>query len=192
MDKEYTTTNVQHAMQYTCMLFIRCPVGSTLEGEGDQSGKELRVELATRESERSYYHIPDGYYAYIVGCSHCGCYLIPTNTGVVRVSAGNSLTKTETEALVALASRATTMHDEPKDDPVFQCNVHDYNMSAVVSELVSSGKARVRYTDHEFRDDERNLKWIEGYSLDREIPVEGLLPSSELGQHLIKLCNVSA
>lgn len=187
--REYSTTDIAYALsKYPCTLTIKCPDGTIdpYYPEDNHSGKTIKVFLQTRGSFM-YYNIPEGYYAYIIGCSHFSTFQIPTDVGNIIVSSGKSLSQPHTEALAKLATLAIVMHGADPNDSLLQCNVGDFDMRSVVSHLVKLGKVKVRYTEHEFRDDERELTWIEGYPLDFKLSVEGLSPTSKEGQYLINM-----
>jgi hypothetical protein len=192
--RQYSTTEIAYAMsKYTCVLKIICPVGTidTAQPELPIAGKEIMVLLATRNcSGIQYFDIPDGYYAYIIGFSRYEELQIPTSVGPVKITSGGCLSKEETHALSSLACFAIPYYQVPEEgDPRFTCQLGDYNMSKVVDHLAKYDKVKIKHTEHEFRDDDRDLIWVKDYPLEYNYAVEDLIPSEGLGKHLVNLLN---
>ncbi len=67
-----------------------------------------------------------------------------------------------------------------------------YNFKQIISDLEKFKLVKTRDTDHEFRDDTRNLTWISGYDINsitkyHEYPADGLDLKSDVGKHIFNL-----
>lgn len=69
----------------------------------------------------------------------------------------------------------------------------DISFTKVINYLVNEGKVKVRYTEHEYRSDCRNITWIDGFPLDREESVDSLGLNKcleDMEKHLFKLAGI--
>lgn len=198
--KTWSTTDVQYAIKkYVCLLNLVLPAGTTCIDDANWSVPEaIKIGLMINDIDISYW-LPkndavdtnNAIYATIGVSSDYASFLIPTKNGTVSVGIGYNLTHDQVDDLLLLCTCATVLDEysinKPDLDTNLQCIVGDWNMSKVVSKLSKNNKVCVRCTDHEFRDDVRNLTWVEGYELTGEYPVEGLDSNNVLGKHLISL-----
>lgn len=89
----------------------------------------------------------------------------------MKISTNVYLTSVQTCALVEHTTDVEISNDwSPgldlafKGNPAFECTVLGYDMGKVVRYLLSLGK--VRYTDHEYRGDTRDIVWVQGFPMD--------------------------
>lgn len=173
--------------KHICSLSLRCPKDLKYS-----SGYDSDSYGALPKTLRIIVNASPKMGAYISGISHCGSYQFPTVVGPVKIDTNVYLTSVQLRALVEFVTEVEIFNpgrgndSELKDNPAFECNVLGYDMSKIVSYLLSLGRVRVRYTDHEYRSDTRDLVWVQDFPMDPH-SVEGIRPESRLGQHLISL-----
>jgi hypothetical protein len=173
------------------MLDLALPASAS--ASNFQVPKVIRIGLVTSDINNCYWLLPDNVYATIVTSSHFYEFLVPTANDTIKVTVGTKLTRDQVNDLLPLCSKATVLVEysgnNPEYDTNLQCHMGDWNASNIVSKLHKEGKVKVRYTDHEFRDDGRNLVWVEGYELPGgyEYPVDGLDFNDDLGKHLLSM-----
>ena len=107
----------------------------------------------------------------VLGVSHVGM-----DYKVLGVDLGDTLTEEKlTEILEHTVKMEVLFKYQVKmDDPRLQIIVTGYDFSAIVTKLCIDGLVTVRDTDHEYRGDERDLKWVKDFPLEHEISVDGL------------------
>lgn len=164
-DKIWSTRDVSYASKkYVCRYDIEFPAG-TITCLEDCKTLSMALHITTSDVE-SYYNPGDGVYAKIFCSSHCMDYCFESSVGPIIVGCGKILSKDQFDELLKFATLATVYEPycstKPDGDKKLNLTFGDYNMSRVVSQLLSDGKVKVRHTDHEFRADNRNITWVEG------------------------------
>lgn len=202
---KYECTDLRYAVDnYVVMLYLQLPEGTTSpyreEGDKSPAGSTVGIALVMRDSELNglYRRMPDnmpgasaGAAAHIFGMTLCDTFILPEG---FTIGCNVYLTEEQLKYLVdngTTASILTEYGGNYQNDPKVTKEPNGYDFKSIVSALVELGKVKVRYTDHEFREDERDFTHIDDYPLNDELSVESILQYSDelkpLQKHLISL-----
>ncbi len=138
--------------------------------EGDGDGVNYRILV--RKQKGAYR---------IFGVSHCGSNFFKRHE--LEIDREVSLDKLE--SLFPLIEKVETEdppYEEVKDHFVPEQNERNkVEWTRLVSALVKAEKIKCTDTDHEFREDTREITWMEGLDLTRRFPVDALGHGNECG-----------
>lgn len=108
----------------------------------------------------------------------------------------SELTRDQLQKITKIATKATVLSQwsgkDPETDPKMTKVVSGYDWRDTINKLEWQGHVKVRYTEHEYRLDARDLTWVNGYhiSVDTLIHTEPMSMSNrhrDLKRHLLKL-----
>lgn len=189
----YECKDVAYALsKYVCYVELPLPEG-TVYTEDNKPTKLTSVKLAitTEENKCEKYRVPVGSYAEVFGS--CNAFTLKTPDGSV-FGIGSKLTKDQVDHIIDIATGCEVLERWSglglSSDPKLTAVPCGYDWKQVVSTLERTGKVKVRYTDHQYRDDDRNITWVQDYELPHRMSVDGLNWNDKLCDHLIKLLNM--
>jgi len=169
---------------HVCMVYLRLPNGRELMFVPDF--------LAARPGTACYIYASGDYRPVSIDASGVACSPI--------IEAGKYLTEDELTTVMSYAQRVELLSDrtlsgEPVDRIIWSSkDSGKYKMDWVVGLLELRGKVKTRCTEHEYRDDDRDLIWVEGWDLKGPCSVDSLYidqpdetPSHSLRNHLLAL-----
>jgi hypothetical protein len=189
---EYATTDtsrIREMMEKYCpvVLFLTYPETCISHVDQENANCTLPKEL---------YIVPviNGDHLFINGCSRAMRYKLCG----VTVGCGLTMSFDEFDKLIPLITNIKvglgesyyTCSDDMLAELGFTKKCIGTDMRKVVSLLDRLGKVKVRYTEHEYRADCRDLIWIQDYP--SQCSVEELLsnPDSDINRHLLSLAGL--
>lgn len=187
---KYTCNDVSYALsKYTCLVHVPLPDGTVYNDDNQSTQlKSISLAIVTEENRENKYRVPVDGYAEVFGISN-SCELRTPDDHVYGLGV---LTKDQLNHIVDVATDVTVLTKwsglDLDTDPKLTAVPDGYDWKHIVDTLEKVGKVKVRYTEHEYRDDVRDIIWVQDYQLPYRISVDALTSGCKaFCDHLIKL-----